>query len=86
MHQANLKMNNMISKKLRISDNKTLFSIEEYGNTSSLSIPLTITHNCNLLFNKNIKILCCGFGVGLSWGTGLLNLSNNTKYKNIVYA
>lgn len=86
MHQANLKMNSMISKKLKISDDKVLYSIEEYGNTSSLSIPLTITHNRNLFSNKNIKILCCGFGVGLSWGTGLLNLSNNTKYKNILYA
>jgi 3-oxoacyl-[acyl-carrier-protein] synthase-3 len=86
MHQANLKMNSMISKKLKISDDKVLYSIEEYGNTSSLSIPLTITNNRNLFSNKNIKILCCGFGVGLSWGTGLINLSNNTKYKNILYA
>jgi 3-oxoacyl-[acyl-carrier-protein] synthase-3 len=86
MHQANLKMNSMISKKLKISDDKVLYSIAEYGNTSSLSIPLSITHNSNLLLNKNIKILCCGFGVGLSWGTALINLNDCTKFKNILYA
>jgi 3-oxoacyl-[acyl-carrier-protein] synthase-3 len=86
MHQANLKMNSMISKKLKIPNEKVLYSIHEYGNTSSLSIPLTITHNSNQLVNKNIKILCCGFGVGLSWGTALLNFNSQTKYKNIIYA
>lgn len=86
MHQANLKMNTMISKKLKINDDKVLYSIDEYGNTSSLSIPITITHNSDLIANKNIKILCSGFGVGLSWGTGLINLTNKTKYKNILYA
>lgn len=86
MHQANLKMNNMISKKLKIDDNKVLYSINEYGNTSSLSIPLTLTVNSHLLIGENLKILCCGFGVGLSWGSALLNINDKTIFKNILYA
>lgn len=85
MHQANLKMNNMISKKLKVDDKKVLYSINEYGNTSSLSIPLTLTVNSNLLIKKNLNILCCGFGVGLSWGTALLSINDKTIFKNILY-
>jgi 3-oxoacyl-[acyl-carrier-protein] synthase-3 len=85
MHQANLKMNNMISKKLKIKDEKVLYSIHEFGNTSSLSIPLTLTVNSHLLTGNNLKILCCGFGVGLSWGSALLSINDRTIFKNILY-
>lgn len=85
MHQANLKMNKMISKKLKVDDNKVLYSINEFGNTSSLSIPLTLTVNRDLLIGENLKILCCGFGVGLSWGSALLNVNDKTIFKNILY-
>lgn len=85
MHQANLKMNNMISKKLKVDDKKLLHSINEYGNTSSLSIPLTLTENSHLLLGKNLKILCSGFGVGLSWGSALLSINDRTIFKNILY-
>jgi 3-oxoacyl-[acyl-carrier-protein] synthase-3 len=85
MHQANLKMNNMITKKLKVDDKKVLYSINEYGNTSSLSIPLTLTVNNDLLIGKNLKILCSGFGVGLSWGSVLLSINDKTIFKNILY-
>jgi 3-oxoacyl-[acyl-carrier-protein] synthase-3 len=85
MHQANLKMNKMISKKLKVDEKKVLYSINEYGNTSSLSIPLTLTVNSHLLKGKNVKILCSGFGVGLSWGSALLNINDKTIFKNILY-
>lgn len=85
MHQANLKMNSMISKKLKVDDKKVLYSIDKYGNTSSLSIPLTLTVNSHLLMGENSKILCSGFGVGLSWGSALLYINNKTIFKNIIY-
>jgi hypothetical protein len=72
-------------KKLKIDDKKVLYSINEYGNTSSLSIPLTLSVNSHLLIGKNLKILCCGFGVGLSWGSALLNINDKTIFKNILY-
>ena len=41
-----------------------------FGNTSSASIPLTIVGELRGKFeNKLTKLICCGFGVGLSWGT-----------------
>lgn len=75
LHQANKMMNNRIVRKLGVKEAKALYSLEEFGNTSSASIPLTITHN--LKSDESYKkILACGFGVGLSWGTATFELDN----------
>lgn len=70
LHQANMKMNEAIVKKLKIGEEKAPSSMSHFGNTSSASIPLTIvTQLKNKIENKKTKFICCGFGVGLSWGT-----------------
>ena len=59
-----------IRKKLKIDPAKVPSCMYEFGNTSSASIPLTIVTQLKGKFeNKPTKFLCCGFGVGLSWGT-----------------
>ena len=66
-HQANLFMNETIKKRLKIPNEKLIYSIREYGNTNGASIPLTICAN----YKDEVKtqnIVLCGFGVGLSWG------------------
>lgn len=69
-HQANMKMNNMIVKKLKLDPEKVPSCMYEFGNTSSASIPLTIVTQLKGKFeDKPTKFICCGFGVGLSWGT-----------------
>lgn len=68
-HQANMKMNNMIAKKLKLEDAKVPSCMYEFGNTSSASIPLTIVTQLKDRASVPTKYICCGFGVGLSWGT-----------------
>lgn len=69
-HQANMKMNNMIEKKLKLDAEKVPSCMSYFGNTSSASIPLTIVTQLKGKFeDKPTKFICCGFGVGLSWGT-----------------
>lgn len=68
-HQANMKMNNQIVKKLKLADEKVPTCMYEFGNTSSASIPLTIVSQLKDKLSKPTKFICCGFGVGLSWGT-----------------
>lgn len=69
-HQANMKMNNQIVKKLKLDPAKVPSCMLHFGNTSSASIPLTIVTQLRGKFeNKPTKFICCGFGVGLSWGT-----------------
>lgn len=76
-HQANLVMNKMIVKKLKIPSEKVPYSLREFGNTSSATIPLTITTELKeKIQGKNSNILMCGFGVGLSWGA--VYIQNNS--------
>ena len=69
LHQANMKMNNMIAKKLKFPPEKVPLCMLHFGNTSSASIPLTIVTELREKCKSTTKFLCCGFGVGLSWGT-----------------
>jgi 3-oxoacyl-[acyl-carrier-protein] synthase-3 len=70
LHQANMKMNRMIAKKLKFDMKKVPSSMWNFGNTSSASIPLTIaTQLKDCCTEGRVNLLCCGFGVGLSWGT-----------------
>ena len=69
-HQANMKMNKMITKQLKLPVEKVPTCMYHFGNTSSASIPLTIvTQLHGKIEDKPTKFICCGFGVGLSWGT-----------------
>ncbi len=70
MHQANHYMNEKIRKKLKMPVEKSPYSLGEYGNTSSASIPLTIVTQCREDFScKSLKNLATAFGVGLAWGS-----------------
>lgn len=75
-HQANKFINDFISKKLKVTSEKTPFSMYEYGNTSSASIPLTILNSHKEGINSINKVILSGFGVGLSWAHCLLDLEN----------
>ena len=69
-HQANRKINETISKKLKLREEQVPYSMTHFGNTSSASIPITIvTQLADKLVNKKTEMVGCGFGVGLSWGT-----------------
>ena len=69
-HQANMKMNSMIAKKLKLPPEKVPYSMRHFGNTNGASIPLTlVTQLKGMVEDKQAKFICCGFGVGLSWGT-----------------
>jgi len=81
-HQANKMMNDRICKKLIIPEDKILYSIQKYGNTSSATIPLTINFTNQLKANN--KIFLCGFGVGLSWGNALITLTKDIYCPDII--
>lgn len=75
-HQANRFMTNFFAKRLKLPDEKTPYSMDKYGNTSSASIPLTIVSE--MVDPENYKnrecVIMSGFGAGLSWGTAMVSL------------
>lgn len=77
LHQANKMINDTVARKLGFSAERTPTSIEQYGNTSSASIPVTLCVNAHM-FEEAKSIAVSGFGVGLSWGSAVLHLPANT--------
>ena len=70
LHQANKFMVQKIAKKLKVELDRVPFSLRDYGNTTSASIPLTIVSQCaNEYSTRPMKTLACGFGTGLSWAS-----------------
>lgn len=80
-HQANKYLLSSLANKIGVKKKKVLYSIQEFGNTNSASIPLTLYKNYNKIKNK--KILVSGFGVGLTWSCGILNFGE-LKHKKII--
>jgi 3-oxoacyl-[acyl-carrier-protein] synthase-3 len=76
MHQANLLMNDTIRKLLHVSEEKVPYSLDEFGNTSSASIPLTLVTRLAEQLKHPRTLLLSGFGVGLSWGNILMQTSS----------
>lgn len=73
-HQANKFMTDFFSKKLKVSTDKTPYSIKRFGNTSSASIPLTIVTELKNGYSQREHTILSGFGAGLSWGSVMLDL------------
>jgi 3-oxoacyl-[acyl-carrier-protein] synthase-3 len=71
-HQANKLINDLLRKQLRLPLEKFPTTLPRYANTSSATIPLTIVSELReRLRSREMKLLLCGFGVGLSWATVL---------------
>jgi len=69
LHQANLRIIEAVSKRLKLSKDKFIVNIDKTGNTSSASIPIAIDEAVNKnLIKPNDLIMMIGFGGGLSWG------------------
>lgn len=80
-HQANKYISQMLCKKLKCSEEKMPLCLDRFGNTSAPAIPLVI---CDTYgednSGKDLSVLTCGFGVGLSWGVCSLTINTNDVY------
>lgn len=73
LHQANRRIVEAVAKRLKIEIEKFPMNLQEYGNTSSASIPILLDEmNQKGLLRKGMKIVMAGFGAGLSWGASLI--------------
>lgn len=83
MHQANEFILKQIIRKLKLNKESVPVSLDRYGNTGGVSIPLTLCDaygNSGDIVKKNMKFLMCGFGIGLSWGVTSLEIDTNLVY------
>ena len=72
-HQANSRIVEIISRKLKVPMDKFYMNMDEYGNTSSASIPIALNEMTEkgLIKSGDIGVLT-GFGAGLTWGSMLV--------------
>lgn len=79
-HQANKFMLQFLQMKCDLLDYPYWNDVKEYGNTVSSSIPIALVDMMNANQDKNInKVMSIGFGVGLSWGGCIIDLSKYIK-------
>ena len=73
LHQANVRILELIAKRLKVDIDKFPMNLDRYGNTSSASIPILLDElNRNNLLEPGDKIVLSGFGGGLKWGAVLI--------------
>ena len=75
-HQPNRFMLHKVADKIGVSREKMPSNIvENYGNSSGVTIPVAITHNLGARLQENkFKMCLSGFGVGLTWASMLLEI------------
>lgn len=73
-HQANLRIIQAVSKAMNIPIEKFKINLDEYGNTSAASIPITLDEYMDEKDQKNKNIILVGFGGGFTYGSALLKL------------
>ncbi len=73
LHQANRRIVESAAKRMGLGIEKFPMNLQEYGNTSSASIPILMDElRRNGTLKKGQKLVLAGFGAGLSWGASLL--------------
>ena len=72
-HQANIRISQMVQRKLGLKDNQIFSNIHKYGNTTSASIPIAL---CEAINNKQLNkgdiLILAAFGSGFSWASAIL--------------
>jgi 3-oxoacyl-[acyl-carrier-protein] synthase-3 len=71
-HQANAFINNHIAKKMKLDRERIPWTIQKYGNTSSVSVPLTIVSELKNQLAGRKRLMLSAFGVGMAWATAIV--------------
>ena len=82
-HQANNFINSYIAKKMKLDVNKIPHTIEKFGNTSSVSVPLTIVSELRGKLEGSKTLMMSAFGVGMTWASAIASFVD-TQISEIV--
>ena len=74
-HQANIRIMQGTAKRLKMSMDKVIVTVDQHGNTSAASIPLALDAGVRSgQIKKGQTLMLEGVGGGFTWGAVLLNL------------
>lgn len=74
LHQGSKYIVDTIRKRLKIDEAKVPFDMYEYGNTVSSAVPILLEKE---LTHNSKRLLMSAYGVGLSWGSAILEKNSN---------
>jgi 3-oxoacyl-[acyl-carrier-protein] synthase-3 len=73
-HQANTRILSAIAKKLDMSMDKVVVTVDQHGNTSAASVPLALDVAVrDGRIQRGDKVLLVAFGGGFTWGSALID-------------
>ena len=72
-HQANNFINSHVAKKLKLDTSKIPSTIDKFGNTSSVSVPLTIVSELKDKMAGEKSLLISAFGIGMTWAIAVVS-------------
>ena len=74
-HQANIRIMQSTARKLKLSMDKVIVTVDQHGNTSAASIPLALDHGVRSgQIQPGQTVMLEGVGGGFTWGAVLLNM------------
>ncbi|QGR02633.1 ketoacyl-ACP synthase III [Ehrlichia ruminantium] len=75
LHQANIRIIELVARRLNIPYEKMVISIDQHANTSAASIPLALSYakNAGKLKQDDLVVLAA-IGGGITWGVCLVKL------------
>ncbi len=72
-HQANLRISQMVQRRLGLDDGRVYNHIQRYGNTTAATIPIALAEAVREGRLQRGELLCvCAFGSGFTWGSALI--------------
>jgi 3-oxoacyl-[acyl-carrier-protein] synthase-3 len=72
-HQANLRITQMVQRRLGLPSEKVVSNIERYGNTTAATIPIALAESVREGRLSRGDLLCLvAFGSGFTWGSALV--------------
>lgn len=72
-HQANIRIINATAKKLKMSMDRVVVTVQEHGNTSAASVPMALNEAVrDGRIKRGETIMLEAFGGGFTWGSALL--------------
>jgi len=72
-HQANLRISQMVQRRLWLPDEKVVNNIQRYGNTTAATIPIALAEAVQAGRLRRGDLLCLvAFGSGFTWGSSLI--------------
>ena len=72
-HQANQRITDMVTRRMKLPPEKVFSNIERYGNTTAASIPLALSEAVRAgKLKRGDLLVTVAFGSGFTWGANLI--------------